>query len=261
MSALSQMGAKMVHGYTMGNVNGVSSRNMMKTLRKPESQSLFLSDDDQLTAISHSSVPNNAAVDSDGCFELQEPSRGIGSNVENAPSLVLNADYTPLSHLPLSLWHWQDSLRAIFSDKAVVVSEYNIVIRSVSCSFKIPSVIALKDYRRKPNTSPQLTRQTVFIRDNYCCQYCMKKFQRNQLSLDHVIPRSKGGRLSWTNTVTACLQCNYKKGDKLPEELSKIGMKLRTMPYAPLASEIQYKARNAKRTNLHNYHRDWLDFL
>ena len=94
----------------------------------------------------------------------------FGNSLENSPALVLNADYTPLSHTPLSLWHWQDALRSVFSNKAVVVSEYNVLIRSVSCSFKIPSVIALKNYHKKPNNVPIMTRKYLFIRDGFRCQ-------------------------------------------------------------------------------------------
>ena len=90
----------------------------------------------------------------------------------NIPTLVLNADYTPLSHAPLSLWNWRDSLSAIFSDKAVVVSEYNnLLIRSVSRSFRIPSVIAMKEYYRRPaDKAPAITRRFIYMRDGYCCQ-------------------------------------------------------------------------------------------
>lgn len=79
------------------------------------------------------------------------------------------------------------------------------------------------------------------------------------LSLDHVIPRSKGGKLTWTNTVCACINCNVKKGNILPEDLPKIGMKLRSYPYEPSTYEIQTKGKTRK--NLSNYHPDWLGFI
>ena len=94
-----------------------------------------------------------------------------GAKIERSPSLVLNADYTPLSHFPLSLWSWQDSLRAVFSGKAVVVSEYsNLIVRSVSCSFPLPSVIALKTYQKVPNQAPVMSRRNLYIRDGFKCQ-------------------------------------------------------------------------------------------
>lgn len=184
--------------------------------------------------------------------------KGIGSKLENSPTLVLNADYTPLSHIPLSLWSWQDSLRAVFSDKAVVVSEYKIEIRSPSCAFKLPSVIALKNYHKKPNNVPVMTRRYVFIRDGFCCQYCQARFPMSKLSLDHVTPRSKGGKLVWTNTVTACMDCNYKKGNTHPNDLPKLGMRLKSEPYAPTFQELQFKGRALKKFD---YHPDWTNFL
>ena len=69
--------------------------------------------------------------------------------------------------------------------------------------------------------------------------------------MDHVIPKSRGGKLAWTNTVTACLTCNFKKGQTPPDELSGIGMRLRMLPRAPTNNELQYKAKNFKKTHLH----------
>ena len=80
-----------------------------------------------------------------------------------------------------------------------------------------------------------------------------------ELSLDHYVPRSKGGELSWTNTVTACLQCNSRKGNLLPHELPAIGMRLISKPYVPTITEIQNKARKYK--NISDYHPDWIIFL
>lgn len=102
------------------------------------------------------------------CSRMNNPE---SNNLENSPTLVLNADYTPLSYIPLSVWCWQDTLRAVFSGKAVVVAEYsNLLVRSVSCSFKLPSVIALKEYHKKPSISPVMSKRYVFIRDNFRCQ-------------------------------------------------------------------------------------------
>jgi len=184
---------------------------------------------------------------------------GVGSNIEQSPSLVLNADYTPLSHLPLSLWCWQDTLKAVFSGKAVVVSEYSdLFIRSVSCCFPLPSVIALKTYQRSPTVIPVMSRRNVYIRDGFKCQYCLESKPLKELSLDHVIPKSRGGKLAWTNTVSACLPCNYKKGQVPLAELPKIGMRLRMLPRAPTNSELQYKAKSFKKSFLHP---DWATYV
>lgn len=106
--------------------------------------------------------------------EMRESQKFYGSTLTNSPVLVLNADYKPLSLLPLSVWHWQDAVRAIFSNKAIVVSEYsNIMIRSVNYQLRLPSVIALKHYQRTPSEGvPTMTRRKVFLRDNFKCQVC-----------------------------------------------------------------------------------------
>lgn len=110
-------------------------------------------------------------INMDFSREYIESAKHYGSALSNSPTLVLNADYKPLSHLPLSLWNWQDSVRAVFADKAVVVSEYPISIRSVSYEMKLPSVIALKQFRKNPiELSPGMTRKKVFIRDSFKCQ-------------------------------------------------------------------------------------------
>ena len=100
----------------------------------------------------------------------------FGDSLENSPVLVLNADYQPLSHLPLSLWSWQDALRAVMSEKAVVVSEYNLLVRSVKYSFKLPSVIALSRFHKKPDCIPYMTKKLVTLRDSYTCQVLLKYF-------------------------------------------------------------------------------------
>ena len=106
-------------------------------------------------------------------------------------ALVLNADYTPLSQLPLSLVNWQDALRAILAGKAVVVSEYSTKVRSVSLEFTLPSVIALKHFHRVPDSIADFSRRNVFIRDNYKCAYCLQQYPSEGLSLDHVFPRCR----------------------------------------------------------------------
>ena len=127
-------------------------------------------------------------------------SHRIGLKLEHSPVLVLNADYTPLSFMPLSLWTWQDALRAVFNEKAIVISEYNIYVKSPRVELKVPSVVALKKFQKSPESVATMNRRNVFIRDGYKCQYCNEEFASKYLSLDHVIPRCKGGKLTWTNT-------------------------------------------------------------
>ena len=114
------------------------------------------------------------------------------------PALVLNADFQPLSYLPLSLWSWQDAIKAIFSGKVQVVDVYpDICVRAASLEVPLPSVIALSEYVPHKNQRPAFTRRNVFLRDEYKCQYCNGRFHTADLSLDHVHPRSKGGQLVW----------------------------------------------------------------
>ena len=109
-------------------------------------------------------------------------------------TLVLNADYKPLSYFPLSICNWKESIKAVFLEKVSVVSEYNEIVRSPSIKIKIPSVIALKEFiicSRKP----AFTRFNVFLRDEFECQYCSTK---NNLTFDHILPKSKGGKTTPT---------------------------------------------------------------
>ena len=132
-------------------------------------------------------------------------------SLENCPALVLNADYRPLSYYPLSLWSWQDSIKSVFLDRVSIVSYYDRTVRSPSFRMKLPSVIALKSFI-KPQSNPNFTRFNVFLRDKFSCQYCSSK---HELTFDHLLPRSKGGKTNWDNVVTACSSCNVKKGGRL----------------------------------------------
>jgi len=200
-------------------------------------------------------------IDLDRLFnsrQLVRKESNIGKTLENCPSLVLNANYAPLSYMPLSLWHWQDTLRAVLSDKAIALNHYDVLIRSVSMTIQIPSVIVLKRYQRMPETVPIMTRRNVYLRDGFRCQYCLRRFSANALSLDHVYPRSKGGKLTWLNTVSSCLECNHRKGQLLPEDLHRVGMKLRAPPHVPTQHELANRAKNFQRSMLHPHWRDYL---
>lgn len=178
----------------------------------------------------------------------------ISTPLEKCPALILNADYRPLSYFPLSLWSWQDALRAIFRETVIVVSEYERVVRSPTCEIKLPSVLALKEYIPAAQ-KPAFTRFNVFLRDNWQCQYCGDAFRTQELTFDHIIPRSRGGRTSWTNIVAACRDCNILKGDSLPQEC---GMYPLQHPYQPTIFELQDHGRKFPPNFLHE---SWGDFL
>ncbi len=170
---------------------------------------------------------------------------------ESMPALVLNADFRPLSYYPLSLWSWQDTIKAVFLDRVNIVSEYDRHVRSPSFEMRVPSVVALKTYVR-PALYPAFTRFNVFLRDRFSCQYCGKK---EDLTFDHVIPRSRGGQTRWDNVTTACAPCNLAKGGDMPD---KAGMMPMQMPYRPTVFELH---RNGRLFPPNYLHKSWLDYL
>jgi 5-methylcytosine-specific restriction endonuclease McrA len=171
--------------------------------------------------------------------------------LETCPALVLNADYRPLSYYPLSLWCWQDAVRAVFLDRVNIVSEYEREVQSPSFSMRLPSVVSLKSYV-KPSRIPAFTRFNVFLRDRFTCQYCGAK---EDLTFDHVIPRSKGGMTTWENVVTACSPCNLRKGDKLPDQVEMLPFQ---RPFAPDVQDLHSNGRLFPPNYLHE---SWIDYL
>ena len=145
--------------------------------------------------------------------------------------------------MPLSLWSWQDAVKAIFKGSVTVVDVYpDITVRASNIKVPLPSVIALNDFVLQKQTKPAFTRRNVFLRDEYICQYCGNRFHTTDLSLDHVTPKSMGGRLTWENTVTCCKKCNGKKSNTPLEELGSIGMKLNRLPTCPTQVELAAKS-------------------
>ena len=135
----------------------------------------------------------------------------------------------------MSTWSWKDALKAVFLERVNVVSEYNQVVRSPSIEMKLPSVVSLKDYIPLPEKAA-FTRFNVFLRDKFICQYCHNSFKVEELTFDHVTPKSKGGKTSWENVVTACRKCNTHKGNK---SLKKIGLILKKKPHSPNNFELK----------------------
>lgn len=174
--------------------------------------------------------------------------------LEKCPALVLNADFRPLSYFPLSIWPWQEAVKAIFRDSVTVVSEYDRVVCSPNWELKLPSVLALKEYVPMVR-KPAFTRFNVFLRDQWLCQYCGDHFKTHELTFDHVIPRSRGGRTTWENIVTACQVCNTKKGSRMPHEVDMYPMR---EPDAPSIYMLQEHGRRFPPNFLHE---SWGDFL
>ena len=167
------------------------------------------------------------------------------------PCLILNADYQPLSYFPLSLWSWQDTVKAVFLDRVSVIDEYDKSVRSASFEMPLPSVCALKDY--VPQTrAPAFTRFNLFLRDAFECVYCGSG---DELTFDHLVPRRLGGKTSWTNIVAACSTCNLRKGGRLAREAR---MTPRHAPFEPSMHQLQAQGRRFPPNYLHE---SWLDYL
>jgi 5-methylcytosine-specific restriction endonuclease McrA len=173
------------------------------------------------------------------------------ASLRHYPALVLNADYRPLSYFPLSLWPWQEAVKAAFLDRVSIVAEYDATVRSPSMEIRLPSVVVLREYI-KPAAWPAFTRFNLFLRDEFACQYCGAK---GEMTFDHVVPRSKGGRTTWGNVVAACGRCNLHKGDKT---LRESGLRLSRPPRQPTAAELQNIGRKFPPNFLHD---SWMDYL
>ena len=167
------------------------------------------------------------------------------------PALVLNADFRPLSYYPLSVWPWQEVVKAVFQERVDVVSTYDKVVRSPSLEFQLPSVISLKSYIDQ-DSQPAFTRFNVFLRDGFICQYCGSG---SDLTFDHVLPRSQGGTTSWENIVAACAPCNLRKGGRTPRQAD---MPIHRNPFRPNSWQLQDLGRRFPPNYLHQ---SWLDYL
>ena len=173
------------------------------------------------------------------------------SALKHYPALVLNADFRPLSYYPLSLWPWQEAIKAAFLDRVMIVAEYDAVARSQRSSIRIPSVVVLKEFV-KPQKRVAFTRFNLFLRDGFCCQYCGSK---GDLTFDHVVPRSRGGVTSWDNVVAACSPCNLRKANR---SLAQSGLHLRHAPRQPTPEDMQRAGRRFPPNYLHD---SWADYL
>ena len=145
---------------------------------------------------------------------------------------------------PLDIVSVPRAINLIMAGKAIMVEETGRVLRSVSQVFPVPSVIALRTYINVPRRNARWSKRGVLARDNYTCIYCGvklgqvargKKLSKQDFTVDHIIPRSRGGVDGWTNTACACAVCNRRKGNRYPSE---IGMKLRWEPKIPRTSYL-----------------------
>ena len=127
--------------------------------------------------------------------------------------------------------NWRKAMILWFQNKVEILEFHSASVASPSQTFRLPAVMRLKQYIRPYlSLTVRLSRQNIFLRDNYICQYCRQQFSEKRLTVDHVVPLSKGGRHEWTNVVTACARCNNMKGSK---SLEQSNMKLMSRPEKP----------------------------
>lgn len=166
------------------------------------------------------------------------------ANVLKRPVLVLNKNW-----MPISVSTVEDAIGRIYTNNATVVDHENYikyswddwVERGVKegnpfvpgangFKFECPEVIVLANYTDVPQRAIHYSKHSVLRRDHYCCAYCGEQFDKDVLTIDHVIPRSQGGKTSWENCVACCKPCNHHKADRTPEQA---GMKLKVVPHRP----------------------------
>lgn len=138
------------------------------------------------------------------------------------PVLVLNASYEPINVCAA-----RRALVLVLKGVASAEEHSQAHVHSSRHTVRVPSVIRLLEYRRIPHQTRALSRKNILMRDRYTCQYCGKVMNSSELTLDHVIPRSRAGETTWENLVACCNPCNNRKGSRTPEEA---GMKLARAP-------------------------------
>jgi 5-methylcytosine-specific restriction endonuclease McrA len=146
----------------------------------------------------------------------------MGSERLQRPVLVLNASYEPIN-----ICAARRALVLVLKGVASAEEETMIAVHSARAHVRLPSVIRLLEYRRIPRQTRALSRKNILMRDRYTCQYCHRVLASAELTLDHVIPRSRSGESAWENLVACCHGCNNRKGSRTPEEA---GMKLARQP-------------------------------
>ena len=165
-------------------------------------------------------------------------------------TLLLNATYEPLKVV-----HWQKAITLWCQGKVEIIASHDREIRAVSFSLKLPSVIRLLRYVRikKRFDYVPFSRANIYARDGYSCQYCAKAFPTQELTFDHVVPVSQGGRKDWENIVTCCVSCNRRKGGRTPAEARMRLVRPPRRPDSAPAIRITIGLRNAPNS--------WRDYL
>lgn len=154
-------------------------------------------------------------------------------------TLLLNANFEPISVLPLSVIDWQHAVKLMYLGRVSVIETYpDWMIRSERLTLNVPSVCVTKDYfPHKQHV--KFSRYNMYLRDLFKCQYCLDTFDFDDLTIDHVVPRALGGKTNWTNCTTSCKACNSAKGHKT-------NIRPKTMPYKPDYYSLVAKWKDTK---------------
>lgn len=165
--------------------------------------------------------------------------------------LILNADAQPVSYLPLSVIQWKEAIRYMWHDKCDVLEWYDDwLVRSPSWETKVPAVIMMREYIN-PKINIRFSKSNLYLRDQYTCLYCNQRIHKQDLTMDHLVPVSKGGKTNWDNMVTSCSDCNCKKGNRMD-------WKPKYKPYKPGYWEL---VRKRKQLDFSIKHPSWNNFI
>jgi len=176
---------------------------------------------------------------------ISPQSKAVNGYLLNRSVLVLNSNYAPMTVCTAKRAICLQVLK-----KIDVIAKYDEKIHSPSISLNLPSVIKIRDYIRYNDMAVEISRKNILIRDDHSCQYCGTKMT-SHLTVDHVLPRFRGGKDIWENLVTACKPCNQKKGNRTPDEAN---MPLDRQPKRP--NRIHYFQRFVKDLQV-----DWRPYL
>lgn len=152
----------------------------------------------------------------------------MSTSLDHLRTLLLDSSYRPIKIIP-----WQRAVCLAVGDKVSIVESYDRVIRSPTFEMALPAVVAVKQYLKVRPFRIRYSKRNIFARDSFTCQYCGCQPGSHNLTIDHVLPQSRGGRSIWENVVAACESCNHRKSDRTPEEAN---MLLLTKPFRPVPS-------------------------